>query len=427
MVSPRISASRLRQRLEQLGAIGRDSDGGITRLPFSPPHREAVRRVAAMMAEADLAAGIDEFGILTGQREGEAPRPTILTGSHLDTVPHGGMFDGALGVIAGIECAQVLQEAGMRLRHPFAVVAFADEEGAGFGLGTLSARCLVGEVPKGRFTTLMDAQGRSLAEHLSGVHLDLPPRRVPADVAAYLELHLEQGRVLDQRGRAVAAVEAITGMLRTTVTFHGRANHAGTTPMADRADALWGAAEFTLSVRDLARTSGDRVVGTVGSIEVFPGATNIVPGRAVLRVDLRSPDQGRLEALRGQLTRRAEEIASGLGLSVVIGEWDTAPPVPLDPRVRTTILQAIASCAQEPLTLPSWAGHDAAVMARYVPAGMIFVATTGGISHAPEEHVPWEAVEVGAQVLLETLLTLDASDLESGKLPLAYQPERRSG
>lgn len=417
----RISLERLRHRLDQLGAIGRGPDGGITRLPFTAAHREAIQAIAAMMAEAGLTVGVDEFGILIGRREGDADRPAILLGSHLDTVPHGGMFDGALGVIAGIECAQTLAEAGVVLRHPLAVVAFADEEGAGFGLGTLSARCLVGQVRRSQFVDLVDGDGRSLAEHLAALDLNIPAGQVPAVVNAYLELHLEQGPTLDRTRRSVAAVEAITGMLRTTVTFHGRANHAGTTPMADRADALCGAAEFTLSVRDLANASEHRAVGTVGTIQVSPGATNIVPGEATVRVDLRSPDEDRLQSLRATVSDRAADIARHLGLRVVVGSWDHAPPIALNPELRASILQAMASCNQEAVVLPSWAGHDAAVMARYVPTGMIFVATTGGISHSPNEHASWHAVEIGTQVLLETVGILDAAEHRASRIPLAYR------
>ncbi len=373
-----------------------------------------------MMREAGLSVGVDEFGILIGSQQGETNLPALLVGSHLDTVPHGGMFDGALGVVAGIECAQTLQEAGLHLRHPLAIVAFADEEGAGFGLGTLSARCLVGLVSRAHFAKLRDASGHSLAQYLSAREAKLPSAGVPNRVAAYLELHVEQGPILHRMGRSTAAVEAITGTLRTTVIFTGRVNHAGTTPMADRADALWGAAEFVLAVRDRARAFGTRAVGTVGRVEVFPGATNIVPGRVEMRVDLRSPDEHVLHEFQRQVSQRADEIARQLGLKVTVESWDHTPGQLLDRQVREVILHAMETCGEESFVLASWAGHDAVVMAKYVPAGMIFVATTEGISHAPEEHAPWPAVEIGAQVLLQTLLALDTSEQAGSLLPLAY-------
>src|SRR5712692_2877189 len=221
MTPAHISPQRLRQRMEHLGTIGRGGSGGISRSPFSPAHVEAVRLVAQMMHEAGLDPGVDEFGNLIGQGAG-GDGPVLLAGSHLDTVPDGGMFDGALGVVAAVEAAQALRDAGRRLRHRLAVTAFADEEGYAFGLGTLSSRALVGEIARARFGTLHDATGRSLDEDLKARAHGLPLARVPDRVAAYLELHVEQGPVLEQMGRSVAAVESITGILRTTVVFTGR-------------------------------------------------------------------------------------------------------------------------------------------------------------------------------------------------------------
>lgn len=419
MAAPKISAARLREHLERLGTIGRDPAGGVTRPPFSAAHAEAVRITAAMMREAGLDVGVDEFGILLGRRAG-VEGGALLAGSHLDTVPQGGIFDGALGVIAAIECAQALQEAGRRLRHPLVVVAFADEEGYGFGVGTLSSRALVGEVPRDRFAGLRDAAGRSLAQHLAAREHGLPVARIPSAVTAYLELHPEQGPVLEHAGRSVAAVESITGILRTTVTFEGEARHAGTTPMDARADALAGAAELVIAVRDLAQAADGRAVGTVGHLRVAPGAANVIPGRAELSVELRSPDEARLEQLRAAVDARVHAIAGRGALRGSVGPWDRSPAVAMDAAMRDRILVAMARAGHPPVTLPSWAGHDAGVMARYVPSGMIFVTSTAGISHSPREHTPWEAAAAGARVLLDTWLLLDESPVPAARLPLAY-------
>ncbi len=405
--------------MEQLGSIGREAAGGLTRLPFSPAHVEAVRVVAQMMREAGLEPGVDEFGNLIGQRADQGG-PALLTGSHLDTVPEGGMFDGGLGVIAAVEAVQALQDAGRRLRHSLAVTAFADEEGHAFGVGTLSSRMLVGEIARARFSTLRDATGRSLDEYLGTRAHGLPLARVPEGVAAYLELHVEQGPVLEQLGRSVAAVESITGILRTTVVFDGRAAHAGTTPMHARADALVGAADLVLAVRDLALQREGRAVGTVGRASVRPGATNVIPGRVELSVELRSPNDRDLDALRATLEQRAHVIARQHGLTVTVGTWDLSPPVAMDPGICEAVLRALETCGQPRLALPSWAGHDAGVLARYIPAGMIFVVSTAGLSHSPREHTPWDAAATGAQVLLETLLILDGGDGAARRLPLAY-------
>jgi len=414
-----ISPRRLRERMEQLGALGRGRDGGLTRLPFSAAHVDATRLVAHMMRDAGLDAGVDEFGNLIGLRAGDQ-EAALVAGSHLDTVPGGGMFDGALGVVAAIEAAQALRDAGRRLRHRLAVVAFADEEGHAFGVGTLSSRALVGEVARERFASLRDETGRSLDDYLRAREHGLPDAAVPDRVAAYLELHIEQGPLLERAGRPVAAVESITGILRAPVVVSGRAAHAGTTPMDARADALVGAAELVLGVRDLAAGYRGRAVGTVGRVTVAPGAANVVPGRVELSVELRSPDADILDALRAAVEARAREIAGRHGLTVSVGSWDSSPPVLMDPRVRDTVLRAIASCGHTPMSLPSWAGHDAGVLARHVPAGMIFVASTAGLSHSPQEHTPWDAVSAGAQVLLTTLLMLDDDRPAARRLPLAY-------
>src|SRR5438876_897345 len=314
---------RLRERIEQLGAIGRDPAGGLTRLPFAPAHVEALQRSAQMMREAGLDAGVDEFGNLIGRRAGRRDA-ALLAGSHLDTVPQGGIFDGALGVVAAIECAQVLHDAGRPLQHSLVVMAFADEEGHAFGVGTMSSRALVG------------------------------------------------------------------------------------------------AADLVLAVRELALAERGRAVGTIGRVHVQPGATNVIPGRVDLTVELRSPEAKVLETLRGAVEDRAHKIAGLHGLKMTWGTWDHLPPVPLDPRVRDAVVGAIERCGHPPLTLPSWAGHDAGVLSRYVPAGMIFVVSAGGLSHSPDERTPWDAVETGAQVLLATLLLLDEAPGMNRRLPLAY-------
>lgn len=418
MRQAQISLPRLRQRLEQLGTIGRDPAGGVTRLPFSPAHVDAVRFVAQAMQEAGLEVGVDEFGILIGQR-GDERQPALLVGSHLDTVPGGGMFDGALGVMAGVEAAHALHEAGRGVHHRLVVVAVPDEEGYAFGVGTLSSRALVGQIPRSRFGELRDATGRSLADYLAAREHGLPRSRVPGRVSVYLELHVEQGPVLERMGRTVAAVELITGILRTTAIFDGRASHAGTAPMDARADALVGAAEFVLAVRQLAAASGGRAVGTVGKAQILPGAVNVVPGRVVLSVELRSPDERTLQELRAAVEHRAPAIAQAHGLTVTLRPWDSSRPQPLDPHVREIILHAMEVGGHPRLTLPSWAGHDAAVLAHHVPAGMIFVTSSAGVSHSPREHTPWPAVEAGTRVLLDTLLLLD-DDHQEARLPLAY-------
>jgi hydantoinase/carbamoylase family amidase len=442
-MTPTVNLARLRQRLETLAAVGGDpadavpvgagpSGGrgrGVSRFPYTEAHAQALRLVAGWMEEAGLRAGCDEFGNLVGQRSGQPGWPAIIAGSHLDSVPHGGMFDGALGVLAGVEVAQALHEVGRPLRHTLAVVGFADEEGYAFSLGTLASRCLVGDIPRTRFAATRGVDGRTLAETLAAFNPGLPRACVPREAGAYLELHIEQGPVLGQSGRRVAAVTAITGMSRTVVTLDGEANHAGTTPMAARRDALVGAAEAVLAVQALAEAAGPPAVGTVGRLIASPGATNIVPGRVQFSIEFRAHDAARLTGLCRQIEADLAAIAARRGLAASIAPWDQKSPVAMDAGVLQAITVAIAEAGHEPFTMTSGAGHDAMILAPHVPAGMIFVPSVGGISHSPKEWTEWEDATLGAEVLLRTVLLLDARGplpahtLPSHTLPAGGAPE----
>jgi allantoate deiminase len=418
---PTVDLARLRHRLEMLATIGGDPaeaeagdtgahrrvGRGVSRLPYTEAHARALRLVADWMMEAGLRAGCDEFGNLVGQRLGQCGWPAILIGSHLDSVPHGGMFDGALGVLAGVEVAQVLREAGRPLRHSLAVIGFADEEGYAFNMGTLASRCLVGDIPRTRFPAILGVDGRTLAETLAAFDPGLPAAQVPRQAGAYLELHIEQGPVLDRSGRRIAAVTAITGMSRTVVTLEGEANHAGTTPMASRRDALVGAAEAILAVRTLAEAAGPPTVGTVGMLSVHPGATNIVPGRVQFSVEFRTPAGDRLTDLCGQVEAQLASIAARWGLAWAVAPWDRKHPVAMDGGILEAIRRAIAQVGCEPFEMPSGAGHDAMILAPRVPTGMIFVRSVGGVSHSPAEWTEWEDAALGVEVLLRTVLLLD--------------------
>jgi len=351
---------RLR-RLAEVGALPTDAGGGITRTALSAAHADAATLVAGWMREAGLEVGLDATGNLIGTLAGrEAGLPAVALGSHLDTVPHGGAFDGALGVLAGLEAAQSLAERGERLRRPLAVLGFADEEGNQFGIGVLSAQLWIGEIPAEHFGAIRDRDGRSLADALAGFSLPGVPRVERPELAAYLEAHVEQGPVLDREGRPAAAVSSIVGISRTTVRFRGEANHAGTTPMALRRDALWGAAELALAVRDLGLASAGGAVTTVGVLELEPGATNVVPGAARLRVEIRSPDEGLLAELRDAVEREARAAAERLGLDVELDTWHQAPAVPMDPLVVRATQRALSDAGVPEHMMPSWAGHDGA-------------------------------------------------------------------
>lgn len=407
MTVPAIRPDRLRSRLESLAQIGADPGGGISRFPYSEAHAQAVRAVAAWMEEAGLQAGCDPFGNLVGLRPGSEGWPPILLGSHLDTVPQGGMFDGALGVVAGVEVAAALCEAGWPLRHDLAVIGFADEEGQQFGAGTLASRCLVGDLPRERFDSLRGRDGRTLAESMAAFAPGVPRAAALTQACAYLELHVEQGPVLAREGRRAAAVAAITGIARTRVVLEGEANHAGTTPMSARRDALVGAAEVILGVRALAEAAGAPAVATVGTLAVWPGASNAVPGRAEFTVEHRAPDAGALRSMCTDIEETVLRSAHRHGLEFRLEVWDIRDPVPMDPAIVGAIEGAIAEAGHEPHRMVSGAGHDAMIMAARVPSGMIFVPSAGGISHSPREWTDWEDAAMGAELLLRTVLGLD--------------------
>ena len=378
--------SRL-QALARVGAVAEAEGGGIVRPAYGAVPAEADGMVAGWMREAGLEVGLDATGTLIGVWPGTEPgAPAIGIGSHLDTVPHGGAFDGALGVLAALEAVHAMARRGERLRRPVAVLGFADEEGNTFGIGVLSAQLWIGEIPPERFGELRDREGRGLDAYLAAFDVPGVPRVARPTLAAFLEAHVEQGPVLEAEGRPAAAVEGIVGISRTTVRFTGQANHGGTTPMHLRRDALWGAAELALAVRDLARASDGRAVATVGVFEVGPGATNVVPGFALLRVEMRSADEAWLTDGRAAVEAEAAACAARHGLEVALEAWHHAPAVPMDPRLVGATRQALVDAGLDPHVMPSWAGHDAKVLARRMPVGMVFVPSAAGISHAPNEH-----------------------------------------
>ena len=407
-VEVRVNADRLNRRLEQLASIGRDPRGGMSRFAFTPAHAEACGLVASWMREAGLEPSLDRAGNMIGLGSGDGP--ALSAGSHLDTVPMGGRFDGALGVVGAVECAQALRDAGVSLRRPFAALAFADEEGNTFGIGCLTSRSLTGELSDERMRAIRDRDGQTLAERIAAWDCPLLRRTPPAlatFLAAYLELHIEQGPRLDAEGLDAAAVTAIAGISRTTVVFTGRANHGGTTPMHLRRDALWGASALVLEVRRLALASDGNAVATVGRIEVEPGSTNVIPGLARLRVELRSGDEGRLTGLLGEVELAAQRLAREYGLEVRFDPWDHMAAVPLDGRIQAMVLDSARRQGLGAISMPSWAGHDAKNLAPHLPVGMIFVPSKDGISHAPDEFTDPGHLALGAQILLDVVLQLD--------------------
>lgn len=403
----RINLARLRQDLEDLGEIGRTPEGGVWRSSFSEADLEARRWYLQRLQDAGLQHWVDAAGNMYG-RVGEGS-PAVIAGSHIDSVPNGGRFDGALGVMAAFECLRTIKDHGVHTKLPIEAVAFTDEEGR-FG-GFVGSYALIGQMPYEEVMRRRDLRGVPLAEAMHAVGLDpariTEARRDPNDIKAYVELHIEQGPILESLHVPIGVVQGIVAGSRTWITFRGRADHAGTTPMSMRQDAFLGAAEFGLRARDMVLTEGSgTTVGTVGVLELKPGASNIVPESAFLTLDLRDISWDLLQRLLERTRLIAHEVAGKWGLEVTVERMRVSEPAQMSPHLQAIIDEAAKELGLKTHWMNSGAGHDAQVMAKIAPAGMIFVPSRQGRSHSPAEHTDWDQIENGANVLLHTLLRL---------------------
>ena len=402
-----VDLARLKARLAELSAIGADPSGrGVHRLSFSPADLEARRWLAEQMSALGLQARMDAVGNVIGRWEvGEGP--AVLMGSHLDSVPHGGRFDGALGVVAALECVETLMDHNIVPAAPVEVIGTSEEEGR-FG-GMLGAQAMAGVVPEAWFRNAEDDQGVRLIDALREAGLDPAAygtaRRDPAEIKAFLELHIEQGPVLERSGRAVGIVEGISGLFNFVVVMTGAANHAGTTPMDLRQDAFRGLAEFAAEVPKILAQHGTPASRlTVGKVELQPNFPHTVPGRAEFSIIGRDMDEAVMTALADACRASLQRAAANNGLALEIGEASWLAPTPCHAEIVAAFQRQAMALGLDAPIMPSGAGHDTQVMAQLAPAGMIFVASTGGVSHAPEEHSHWPDIEAGANLLLNTLL-----------------------
>ena len=393
--------SSLRADLEAAARIGADERGGVSRFAWTRELGQANAWLMERLAELGLATDLDPAGNVLGRWESGEGK-AVLLGSHLDTVPNGGRFDGALGVLAALDVVRRLRADGVEPRRPLWVASFNDEEGGRFQTGMLGSRAFCGECD------LADWGRRGIPEAMAEAGHDfarLTEARGVDEVGAYLELHIEQGNLLERAGVDLGVVTAITGMLGFRARFLGEANHAGTTPMELRRDALAGAARAVLALRDEARGRDD-MSANVGVISAEPGGFNVVPGAAELTIDVRSPTPegyARLEpVVRGALERIAADERLGLGLR----ETHRKTPVALDPGLQDALEAAAREEGATTLRMASGAGHDAMVLAHHVPAAMLFVPSRGGVSHSPDEFTAPEACELGARVLARTVRRL---------------------
>lgn len=406
------NAARLGRTIEELGAIGYEEGRGVTRPALSPADAEGRRYVIGLMEAAGLAVRIDPVGNIVGRRPGtDDALPPVATGSHIDTVPHGGKYDGMVGVLGGIEAVRLLNEAGVRTRHPLEVIAFTGEEQGGFRRGTKGSRAMAGKLTEADLQAWRDEEGMSFWEALAaaGYHPERLAEAVrPAEsLRCFVELHIEQGRVLEDTGRRLGVVTAIAGMTQYRLRIVGRADHSGGTPMALRRDALTGAAEVILAVERLARSEAEHgTVGTVGDLRVSPGFTVIIPGAVDLWLDCRGTDDASKARVLVGIWNTLDEVCRRRGLTwereLIISEES----IMMSPSVIAELRAACADVGVEPLLMPSGANHDTRHMAALAPAGMLFVPSVGGVSHAPDEFTPLEDICLGVQVLARALVRL---------------------
>jgi hydantoinase/carbamoylase family amidase len=390
----------LAAELEDAARIGPDA-GGVSRFAWTPELAQANDWLVGRLAALGLETQVDAAGNVIGRWD-EGEGTAVLVGSHLDTVPRGGRFDGALGVLSALESVRALKDEAATLKRPLWIVSFNDEEGSRFQTGMFGSRAFIGDLD------LDDWRKRGVDDAMAAAGFDferLPEARAVDSVGAYLELHIEQGPVLEQEGIDVGIVTGIAGLLGFRVRLIGEANHAGTTPMAVRRDALAGAARVVLALREAALERGD-ITANVGVLTVTPGGFNVIPGVAEFTIDVRAGDPEVFSALGDLVLQTLERVAGEEQLGLEVSETHRKPPTPLDPHLQDVLIESAGEVGATTRRMPSGAGHDAMVLAKKVPAAMLFVPSRGGVSHSPEEFTAPEHCELGAKVLARAVRRL---------------------
>ena len=401
-----INGERLLASLQELGRIGALAGGGVCRLALTDEDKLGRDWVVARMRALGMAVSIDGIGNVVGTHAGAQAGPPVMTGSHIDTVRTGGLYDGNYGVLAGLEVVQALQDAGIRTAKPIAVAFFTNEEGARFAPDMMGSLVFQGDLPLEDALRVNGIDGTTVGENLRRIGYCGSAPVGSARVDSYVELHIEQGPVLDLEGVAIGAVEGVQGISWTRFALAGVSNHAGTTPMRLRRDAGLVAARIACFARDLARELGGNQVATVGSMSFLPNLVNVIPNRVTFTVDLRNTDEALLAAAEQRLWAYADEAARDEGVELTRESLARFEPVDFDPRLVNLVERTARDLGLSVRRLPSGAGHDAQMLARMCPAGMIFVPSVGGLSHNVREHTAPEDLVAGARVLLRVLLEL---------------------
>ncbi len=398
------------ERINALAEFGKNPQGGVSRVAYSEADARGREYVIGLMRAARLDVSVDAAGNLIGRRAGSDNNlKPILFGSHIDSVPEGGNYDGDVGSLGAIEVAQTLSENNIVTRHPLEVVIFQNEEG-----GLIGSEAIVGQLSD-KELDLVNKSGKTVREGIKFIGGDpaklATVKREKGSIAAYLELHIEQGGILEKEKIDIGVVEGIVGINWWDVTIEGFANHAGTTPMNQRQDALLAAAKFIEAVNRVVTSIPGRQVGTVGRIQALPGAPNVIPGKVICSLELRDLDAAKIQTLYQQIRAETDQIAKSSRVTFDFKELNTNIPAPTDPRIRSLIDQTAKELGLTTKQMPSGAGHDAQDMARLAPVGMIFIPSIGGISHSPKEFSRAKDIENGANVLLGALMKVDRASL----------------
>ncbi|HJU75001.1 MAG TPA: Zn-dependent hydrolase [Gemmatimonadaceae bacterium] len=405
----RINGERLNLHLRELAEFGKNPQGGVSRVGYTDADKQGREYAMRRMRDAGLNVRIDTAGNIIGSVAGKDSRlKPIVFGSHIDSVPEGGNYDGTLGSLSAIEAIHSMREQKLVTRHPLEVVIFQFEEGGLYGsrgmIGTLQERDL----------SLVNWSGKSVKDGIAfiGGNTERLPesKREAGDIAVYVELHIEQGGTLEQRQLQVGIVQGIVGVYRWSVTVEGFANHAGTTAMPDRKDALLASARFIDAVNRVVRSVPGRQVGTVGKIEVWPNTPNVIPGKVVVSLELRDLDEAKVRDLYARIQKETDAIATVTGTTFRLDPISANAPALTDARVRRAIGETAGALNLTSVELPSGAGHDAQSIARIAPMGMIFVPSVGGISHSPKEFTHAADCVHGGNMLLNVILRLDQMD-----------------
>ncbi|WP_418320214.1 Zn-dependent hydrolase [Piscinibacter sakaiensis] len=406
----RIDQARLIERLDQLAQIGPIDGGGSCRLALTDDDRRGRDLVVSWMRELGMAVHIDAIGNVFGVRAGTRELPPVMTGSHIDTVRTGGRYDGNLGVIGGLEVVQTLNDAGIETERPIVVAFFTDEEGARFAPDMLGSLVYVGGMALDEALDVRGIDGARLGDELERIGYAGSAPMTTLKPAAFVELHIEQGPVLDAEGLTIGAVEDLQGISWQELTITGQSNHAGTTPMRLRHDAAYAAAAVANFVRQLTREMGGSQVATVGKIDLHPNLINVIAARARLTVDLRNTDETLLQQAEQRLGDFLQQLAKDEGVTIESRQLARFEPVIFDAGVVQRIEAVTSRLGYSQRRITSGAGHDAQMLARICPTAMIFVPSIKGISHNPAEHTEPADLAAGGNVLLHTLLELASQE-----------------